>query len=394
MSFWQSSRFSLPRFCFSGSGDRQHAGAKRGHQIMNPTTTSVVFARTKASARKSGCCLLFSLTLLLFYQRFTATLQAEEPESPVVMDPVVEQCLVDMTSASFSLRQKAVQTLTTASAEQLKSVAMAVESHPDNEVIWRLIEILELRYDGGTADSPEASIASNALEKAATSERWFVAEAALDVLQRHWQRRVEIAVTELVKIGVPLKPTDPTDLWKREENPDVMLGGRGAASSQHLKIYVDSVWPADPRAFELLTRLEELRGRATLRQPSGVSVYLLDGHTLSIEQVAILKGIFGALGVAERGQVCLGIMPNPGFGGEVGVLVGKIEKGSSADAADIREDDLIMAMNGEKLTDFDQLVTRLRKYKVGDKVTLTVLSHRLPGQRGVRDVEVTLKGWY
>ena len=52
-----------------------------------------------------------------------------------------------------------------------------------------------------------------------------------------------------------------------------------------------------------------------------------------------------------------------------------------------------MGMNGEKLTDFDQLVTKLRKFDVGDKVIFSVRSFRFPGNNGTEDIEVTLKGW-
>jgi len=74
-------------------------------------------------------------------------------------------------------------------------------------------------------------------------------------------------------------------------------------------------------------------------------------------------------------------------------------------------------LNDEELSDFEELVRLLRKFRVGDTVTLKVTSVNQRFQRfdvplpipvpdpprendapkpanGLRDVKVTLKGWY
>jgi S1-C subfamily serine protease len=196
-------------------------------------------------------------------------------------------------------------------------------------------------------------------------------------------------------MNVPLSPKDPSELWK--QNPDAppqMFGQADPTSSRHLKIYIDKNWPGNDRAFELLKRLDSLQTESFMTQPRLVSIYLIDGHPLAIEQVAILKGTFGDTQIAERGRVCLGVLNEPRFGVEEGILVGSVQKGSSADAAGIRSGDLIVAMNGKKLTDFDQLVTQLRSFDVGDKIMLHIRNNGLQDEGGSRSVEVTLKGWH
>ena len=324
----------------------------------------------------------------------TEVVPAEVAAVNIATVETLEATLADLGSAEFAKRQQAVTALKGATPEQMLQIGSTIRSSGDNEVVRRLIEILELRYEKAALDSAEVKVVSESLEEAAVSDRWFVSETAKDVLDRHWQRRTEMAVVELSAMNVSLSPKDPTTLWKPDPAVDQGPFGRmDPTSSQHLKIYVDKAWPNDPRAFDLLKRLDSLKSGSFMTQRRLVSIYLIDGHPLAVEQIAVLKGIFGDTGIAERGRVCLGVLNEPRFGAGEGILVGNVQPKSSAADAGIQAGDVIMGMNGEKLTDFDQLVTRLRKFDVGDKVTFTVRSFRFPGNNGTEDVEVTLKGW-
>ena len=307
----------------------------------------------------------------------------------------ITQLVSDLGSPEFARRQAAVATLRNAKGQQLQEICKVLETGKDSETARRIIEVLELRYEQTPLDSEDVRITSETIEKSAHSERWFVSETARDVLERHWQRRTEIAVVELVSMNVPLSPKDPSELWKQNSDaPPQMFGQADPTSSRHLKIYIDKNWPGNDRAFELLKRLDSLQTESFMTQPRLVSIYLIDGHPLAIEQVAILKGTFGDTQIAERGRVCLGVLNEPRFGVEEGILVGSVQKGSSADAAGISSGDLIVAMNGKKLTDFDQLVTQLRGFDVGDKIMLHIRSNGIQDEGGSRSVEVTLKGWH
>lgn len=327
----------------------------------------------------------------------TPAVASSSPEtSPdITISNEINRLITDLGSPEFARRQNAVATLRNAQGQQLQELCKVLETGTDSESARRIVEVLEIRYEQAPLDSDDVRSTSEALEKSAHSERWFVSEAARDVLDRHWQRRTEIAVVELVSMKVPLSPKDPSELWK--QNPDAppqMFGQADPTSSRHLKIYIDKNWPGNDRAFELLKRLDSLQTESFMTQPRLVSIYLIDGHPLAIEQVAILKGTFGDTQIAERGRVCLGVLNEPRFGVEEGILVGSVQKGSSADAAGIRSGDLIVAMNGKKLTDFDQLVTQLRSFDVGDKIMLNIRSNGLQDEGGSRSVEVTLKGWH
>ncbi len=341
--------------------------------------------------------------------------------------------LADLAAPEFARRQAAISRLRTSAAEPASLLLIEQQlresSHPES--VRRLIELLETQFQACDYRSAAATSIAELLEQAAISERWYVSEAARAVLSRLWKRRVEVAVTELQRLRVPLEPGDPTELWKHDGNARNFPFD--PASTQHLRIYIDEHWPADPRAFVLLRRLTELS--VWTRIGSGaVSVYQLQGHPLTAEQTAELKGIFGDLRVEERGRVCLGVVSEPGMNDIPGAIIRRVEPGSSADLAGLQPGDLIQSVGGRQVRDFQELVTLLRDYNVGDKVTLRVRSLRFsaeefpnrpprvfriqpaipnppvpepppekqpqpqpdenPDPTAPRDVEVVLQGWY
>lgn len=68
-----------------------------------------------------------------------------------------------------------------------------------------------------------------------------------------------------------------------------------------------------------------------------------------------------------------------------GVYIPRVPPGSPADAAGIMPGDILLAVDGQKITDTETLNNLLRRYRAGDVVTLTL--HR-EGQK--RSVKLTL----
>lgn len=320
-----------------------------------------------------------------------------------------------LASAQFEERQSAIRELVSLaqSRETIPFFAQIVREHSNPEVVRRILEVLEQQFRAVAFDSDEAIALANLLEESAGSDTWYVSESATDVLNRQWMRRVEVAVAELRRLKVPLQPADPSLLW---QSGGAARFGRfqiDPTEDQVLKIYVDEHWPADARAFELLKRLEPLGSDAFLTRPARVILYRIDGNPLTLEQTALLKGLFGDTRVQDRGRVCLGVVQEPLLEEGKGILISKVEAGSSAALAGLKGGDLILALNGEELSDFEELVRLLRQFRVGDTVTLKVASGNQRFRRfevplpnlpddaeprksddGPRDVPVKLKGWY
>lgn len=319
------------------------------------------------------------------------TLSAAEELASVLTDEQVAKAIDQLRSPEFSVRQKSMETLKSVNSEQIALLAEAVQNHADNEVVRRCVELLERRYAVGDRNSNIVHQASETLESASNSDRWFVAEAARDTLERHWKRRVEIAILELQKLGAPMSPEDPTKLWDRDNEYTGPFNRQDPTSENHLKIFVDEYWKTGPRGFELLQRLSSLISRDFMSGTSHVSMYVIDGHPLEHEQIAKLKAIFGDTRVSERGRVCLGISNQPLNNDRGGVEVSNIQRDSSAAKADIQQADVLLKFEGKPLKDFDQLISVLKAYRPDDEVTFEVLRY---GVRKPFDVKVKLQGWY
>lgn len=253
-------------------------------------------------------------------------------------------------------------------------------------------------------NSAEICATSDILEQAALAERWDIAETSRQVLDRLWTTRVNVAVAELVRMKAPLQPKDPQLLWREFGSDNTPAFALNPNSNSILRIFIDEYWPQSPRAFELLQRL------SGMSRIGRVSIYSIQGNSLTAEQKSMLKSLFGDTRVQERGRVCLGIIQEPFFGEDSGVLIGNVEKNSSAANAGLESGDVITKMNDEPLQDFDDLVTRLKQYQVGQQIRLEVIRVQQPRFRGLqipnappeqppavparREVVVTLQGWY
>ena len=320
----------------------------------------------------------------------TAAIVAAAPESKLT-NAQVSDAIESLRAPEYAVRQNAIELLKSINSEQIARLADAVRQHPDSEVARRCVELLERSYATGDRDSAVVRQSSEALESAIDSERWFVAEAARESLERHWKRRVEIAVLELQKLGAPMSPKDPTKLWVISNDYAGPFNRQDPTSDNHLKIYVDEYWKTGPRGFELLKRLSSLVSHDFMAGLSRVSMYVIDGHPLEPEQIAQLKAIFGDTRVSERGRVCLGISHQPLNNDRGGVEVSNIQRDSSADKAKIQQDDVLLKFDGKPLTDFDNLIEVLKAYRPDDEVTFEVLRY---GVRKPFEIKVKLQGWY
>ena len=303
----------------------------------------------------------------------------------------VHDAIAQLRSPEFSVRQKSFQALQAVTAEQIDLLTQAIQTSTQNEVARRCVDLLERSYAAGERDSAVVRQASEALESAAKSDRWFVAEAARDSLERHWKRRVEITLLELQKLGAGMSPKAPEKLGENSREYSGPFTRQDPTSDDHLKLFIDEHWKADAKGFELLRRLLPLVSHDFMTGPSRVSVVLIAGHTQLAEEEAELKAIFGDTRVSSRGPVCLGISHQPQDASLSGVEVSNVQRDSSADKAEIQATDILLKFNGKSLKDFDELIESLKAFRPGDEVTFLV---RRYGGRTPFDVKVKLQGWY
>ena len=324
--------------------------------------------------------------------------QTVETNNPAPADPAsvpttqqVHDAIEQMRSPQFSVRQKSLETLQAVNAEQIELLSQAIQNSTENEVAQRCLELLERRYATDDRDSAVVHQASESLEAAAKSDRWFLAESARDSLERHWKRRVEIAMLELQKLGAGMSPNDPGKLWENSDEYSGPFNRQGPTRDDHLKIFFDGHWKAELKGFELLRRLIPLVSHDFMTGQSRVSVVLIDGHSQQQEEIAELKAIFGDTRVSARGAVCLGIAHQPQDASRSGVEVSDVMPDSSASKAAIQPEDVLMKFDGKPLKDFDELIELLKVFRPGDEVTFQIRRHNV---RTPFDVKVKLQGWY
>jgi len=311
--------------------------------------------------------------------------------APVPATQQVHDAIAHLQSPEFAVRQKSMETLQAVNAEQIELLTQAIQNSTENEVAQRCVELLERRYATDDRDSAVVRQASESLEAAAKSDRWFVAEAARDSLERHWKRRVEIAMLELQKLGAGMSPKNPAKLWEDHADHSDLFNRQGPTGDDHLKIFVDEHWKADLKGFQLLQRLLPLISHDFMTGSSRVSVVLIDGHTQQQEEIAELKAIFGDTRVSARGAVCLGIAHQPQAASRRGVEVSDVMPDSSAFKAAIQREDVLMKFDGKPLKDFDELIELLKAFRPGDEVTFQIQRYNV---RAPFDVKVKLQGWY
>ena len=258
--------------------------------------------------------------------------------TPALTTEQVQEAIDQLAAPQYSVRQKSLDALKSVNSDQIVLLAEATENRSDNEVAKRCIELMIRIYATGERDSSVVRQASEAIEMAANSERWFIAEAAQDAIERHWKRRVEIAMLQLQLLGGNMSPRDPALLWKR---------GPGSyqaspTSTDHLKVFVDEFWKADEYAISLLKRLTPLLNHSFIPGRSRLSFVLIDGHKQTEEEIAQIKAMLGDTNVMSRGQVYLGIVHQSSNTDGPGIEINQVGPDSSASKAGLEVGDILL----------------------------------------------------
>ncbi len=348
--------------------------------------------------------------------------EAAEPVNPTSSALTVEEVIAltdQLRAAEFTVRQQATLRLRDISAAQVPVLVEASLRHTEAEASSRAMAVLGQIFISDDEDRVRA--ASEALETATGSTRLHVARSAIDLLRRHWKRRCDLAEVELAALGVSFNPGRLSSHLSSEGadvgQARIFLGRRAAFMGQPLlQINLDRNWKGGDRGIQLLKRIASIANIGNIGNGPGdarIGLYLIDGHALSEDQTAELRSAFGDARVVRRGRVCLGITGHPFASDTTGCRVGEVRAGTSADDAGLQPEDVILSVDGTAIRDFEHLVELLRKYDVGDKVTMSIrrgdaaLGRNLfppaPGDPEdqpdqpvpplARDIEVHLKGW-
>lgn len=348
---------------------------------------------------------------ILEFSLFLATVTiaaapAQEPDNPA---KVMRRIIAGLDADDFQTRVATARRMSEVSMTVLAAMSELPPNELSAEAAVRLLDELASRY---TAVDREQDVvaASEILESFVTSDRLMLADGAKRILNRHWRQRVKLARKKLEKLGVKFRDGSFTSI----DNMRWLPGGEMPS----LQMFVGEDWQGtteDLRVIDRMSALTDSRLKLT-----GLSVWVLEGHNLSEKDFSLLHEFVGQNRVYRRSRVALGIRGYPTF--SPGVLIDAVTKGGSAEAAGLDRRDVLVSivepipeeldpeekekrLAAQKLRDFEDLVERLKKYRVGDVVKLRVIRaitvkdqfgpRMIPGHPGAEQiVEVKLKGWH
>ncbi len=353
-----------------------------------------------------------------------------------VVEPSAEQqalirdLLAQLGSKSFESRADASKNLKALPIDQFQYVCQLAGKQASAEVIIRIMAELDNRYSVG--QDKDLLAVSESLEQLATAERLLVADSAEASLLEHSQKRLSVVQQQLRDFGALVG-----------ETPGVsnMFLGVAPRTLMSAQVFFTDDWKGGEQGLRVFARLASL-----MKASNGVlTVYLVDGNSLSAADVEQIAEFVGHARIAERSPVALGIV-NDGRMNFGGVLISQVTPGGTAEKGGLHADDLLLAMepaparppkqvpakqdgdsgqdeevepqeqpviipwgtapldtyledDPRRLLDFDDLVERLKKYKIGDEVLLHVvrrsgrLGFRAPRGNEVELTRIKLMGW-
>lgn len=175
------------------------------------------------------------------------------------------------------------------------------------------------------------------------------------------------------------------------ENPTINLGILSALSRMNkTAVQTDAEMNYGNAGGALVTFSGELVGVACNVKPKtpwGQSGGV--GFACKVPEIdALLPRLKNREHIAAEKRPFLGIRPGEGNPEVEGIQVAEVVKDSPAEKAGIKKDDILVEMDGKKLTDFESLKDLLAEKKVGDEV---VLKAKRKNKKAWDDKEFTLK---
>ncbi len=295
-------------------------------------------------------------------------------------DAEIAGWIEQLSAPQFARREAATKSLLAAGEAAVPPLAAAIPT-ADLEAASRGIEILrDMLADEALAEAAEAALERCAEAGDATAAR--LAAAALDF---HVLGMAAAARERLESLGAVFR-----------EQP--------AAAQGAVEIELGDDWKGTSADLRELTRLPRLEGLAFHGVPLDDQALAVIGRLRTLERLelfgtglddAALAGLAGKLPEAQidvrrGGKLGVGALA---FGGPCEIQT--VEPGSAADQAGVRPGDVVVAIDGQPIADFDGLTARVAGRGPGDVVRLSVTrrGRAADGDPDRLDFEVRLDAW-
>lgn len=294
---------------------------------------------------------------------------AQEPMPAISAELAAE--LKALASRDYKTREKACQQLSARKLEVIEPLTKLASNGTSEESI-RAFEVLRRIYREGNKEVHEAI--ESAMETLITSDNFNVVARAESAVEESAPIRHVRAIAAFQELGGIVRHLDETTqpVAKGEARPIKYA-------------MINHNWKGGDEGLKHLKRIEDFRFQTEIRGPV---LYVTPKCPVSKEALAEMQSHLPMLAILKRGPACLGISPRL-FGGPANVLIiERVEPGSAAALADLREGDCIVKFNGYEVPDFETLVDKIGEKLPGDKVPVEFI-------RGNTEhtVTVELRSW-
>lgn len=319
----------------------------------------------------------FRLAIALSLVGAPVFIAAAEPAT----EPEIAAWIDQLGAEQFAQREAASRSLAAAGRPALESLGAAV-LRDDLEVATRALDIVR----GFLASDDEllAGDAEKLLEAIAEGPDSAVSGLVTGALDFHHRGMTEAAREKLESLGA------------------VITEGFLASGHRGLQVTLNARWRGTSEDLRLLSRLQGVRlvgafgvpldaaAVAALGRLRGVESVQLFGTGIADDQLAALAAKLPATRIDVRKGGKLGVAGQPMVGP---CVITHVQEGSAAGKAGLQIGDVVVAIDGRPVADFESLTEQVGRHGPGDTIELE-LERNVPGEQARRfKSAVILDGW-
>lgn len=288
------------------------------------------------------------------------TAAAEEPASVdgkvSPSSATIEKLIARLGSADFRTREEAVRQLTAAGSSAIEPLSKAAHAQ-DLEVSYRAIRALQSILEQG--DVATQNKAASVLEELSASSNDGAADLAADALALYHLTQQDRALDSLRRLGAIV------DNGGLSDDLRIMLGSEWHGTSADLALLKQI--PHLIRLRILYVKIDDaaLKTLSELNQLAFIDLY---GTGMTDESAAALAQSLPGVTIDRRNGAMLGIRSTQGSG----CTINEIVPDSGAMAADLHQNDEILAIDGHPVQRFEDLTSIIGAKNAGDTVSLDV----------------------
>ena len=277
----------------------------------------------------------FSLRVMAVLATLTCVAHAEPAKKPDLAAKQVEAAIAGLDSDEYEVREQSMARLAALGKPALPAVIAAAQDG-SAEATWRAVEVLNefaLSMDPVVVDTAES-----ALTRLAAMDCPTTAARARETLEQLSQSRHDRAVA--------------------------MIAGLGG-KFDYTRLTLDANWKGGLDGLKFVKRVLDLR-QINIEPSAGLS----DDDIAKLEALVKSDDADRKIKITRFGTAFLGI------GGGVadqtdGVVVVTVMLGGPAAGAGLEVNDVIVQLDNQRISNFDQLIAYVRTKAVGDKVKIT-----------------------